>query len=225
MKAVVSLSGGMDSTAVLARLLDEGKKVECFGFEYGSKHNPYEQAAARAVADFYKVSYTLIDLSAVASHLQSNLLKTGGAIPEGHYNDQSMSLTVVPGRNIIFLSILAGIAWSREDSEIGIGIHQGDHAIYPDCRQSFFRAMGQAIREGTDNRVSIVAPFLDTDKAGIVKWGLKHGVPFYLTRTCYKDQPVACGKCGSCRERLEAFEQNNQEDPIRYENGPGRVGE
>ena len=223
MKAVVSLSGGMDSTAVLARLLDEGKKVECFGFEYGSKHNPYEQAAARAVADFYKVSYTLIDLSAIASHLQSNLLKTGGDIPEGHYNDKSMSLTVVPGRNIIFLSILAGIAWSREASEIGIGIHQGDHAIYPDCRQSFFRAMGQAIQEGTGNRVSIVAPFLDTDKAGIVKWGLAHGVPFHLTRTCYKDQPVACGKCGSCRERIEAFQLNKQEDPIRYENRPGQV--
>jgi 7-cyano-7-deazaguanine synthase len=123
----------------------------------------------------------------------------------------------VPGRNIIFLSILAGIAWSREATEIGIGIHQGDHAIYPDCRQSFFKVMGQAIREGTDNRVSIVAPFLDTDKAGIVKWGFKHGVPFHLTRTCYKDQPVACGKCGSCCERREAFKLYNQEDPIQYE--------
>lgn len=223
MKAVVSLSGGMDSTVVLARLLDEGKTVECFGFEYGSKHNPYEQAAARAVADFYKVSYTLIDLSAITPHLQSNLLKTGGAIPEGHYNDASMSLTVVPGRNIIFLSILAGIAWSREASEIGIGIHQGDHAIYPDCRQSFFRSMDRAIQEGTDGRVSIIAPFLDTDKEGIVKWGIKHEVPFHLTRTCYKDQPIACGKCGSCRERLEAFQQNNQEDLIRYENDSGRV--
>lgn len=216
-KSIIALSGGMDSATVLAKLLDEGKSVECFGFEYGSKHNKYEQTAARAVADHYRVSYTLIDLSAITPHLQSNLLKSGGAIPEGHYNDASMSLTVVPGRNIIFLSILAGIAWSRGASIIGIGIHQGDHAIYPDCRLSFFRAMNDAIHKGTDNRVKIVAPFLNTDKAGIVAWGLAHGAPYGLTRTCYKDQPVACGKCGSCRERLEAFRVNDSEDPVSYE--------
>lgn len=216
-KSILSLSGGMDSTAVLASLLSEGKSVECFGFEYGSKHNLYEQAAARAVANFYKVKYTLIDLSAITPHLQSNLLKTGGAIPEGHYNDQSMSLTVVPGRNIIFLSILAGIAWSRGATEIGIGIHQGDHAIYPDCRLSFFKAMNLSISEGTDYKVKVLAPFLHTDKIGIVKWGVKHDVPFHLTRTCYKDQPLACGKCGSCQERFESFALNNLKDPIQYE--------
>lgn len=220
-KSIVALSGGMDSTTVLARLLDEGRLVECFGFEYGSKHNPHEQAAARAVASFYGVSYTLIDLSTVALHLQSNLLRSGGEIPEGHYNDASMSLTVVPGRNIIFLSILAGVAWSRGAATIGIGIHQGDHAIYPDCRAPFFLAMGRAIVEGTDGRVGIIAPFLDTDKAGIVKWGLAHAVPFHLTRTCYKDQPIACGRCGSCCERLEAFVKNGEKDPIPYEKNLG----
>ena len=203
----------MDSTAVLAYLIDQGDEVECFGFEYGSKHNPYEQEAARAVASFYRVPFTLIDLSAITPHLQSNLLKSGGSIPEGHYNDKSMSLTVVPGRNIIFLSILAGIAWSRQASKIAIGIHQGDHAIYPDCRLSFFAAMSDAVTEGTDGKVEILAPFIRFDKGGIVKWGLEHEVPFHLTRTCYKDQPTACGKCGSCQERLEAFTNNNVKDP------------
>jgi len=216
-KAIIALSGGMDSTAVLAKLIDQGAEVECFGFEYGSKHSLFEQQSARAVAEFYHVPYSLIDLSAITPHLQSNLLKTGGAIPEGHYNDKSMSLTVVPGRNIIFLSVLAGIAWSRGASQIGIGLHQGDHAIYPDCRISFFKAMDEAISEGTDQKVCIVAPFLSTDKAGIVEWGLHHAVPFDLTRTCYKEQPISCGKCGSCIERLAAFEKNNTKDPVSYE--------
>jgi len=216
-KVVLSLSGGMDSTTVLARLIDEGAEVECFGFEYNSKHSLFEQKAARAIAKFYKVPYSLIDLSTITPHLQSNLLKTGGNIPEGHYTDKTMSLTVVPGRNIIFLSILAGVAWSRGASRIGIGIHQGDHAIYPDCRISFFEAMGSAIREGSNQKVDLLAPFISIDKAGIVKWGLDHAVPFHLTRTCYKDQVLACGKCGSCVERLEAFEKNNTKDPIFYE--------
>lgn len=215
-RTIIALSGGMDSTAALAHLLHEGREVECFGFEYGSKHNSFEQEAARKVAVHYQVSYTLIDLRPVAKHLTSNLLKSGGEIPEGHYNDSSMSQTVVPGRNIIFLSILAGIAWSRNANSIAIGIHQGDHAIYADCRQEFFQQMDKALQLGTDGRVKIVAPFVEMDKIGIVRWGLRHKVPFELTRTCYKHQRLACGKCGSCTERLEAFLGNGVKDPVAY---------
>ena len=112
---------------------------------------------------------------------------------------------------------MAGLAWSKGAREIAIGIHQGDHAIYPDCRVSFYNAMNQAIAEGTDHNVLITAPFLHTDKTGILDWGFRHEVPYHLTRTCYKDQELSCGKCGSCVERLEAFAFHNTKDPIKYE--------
>ena len=128
-----------------------------------------------------------------------------------------MKATVVPGRNIIFLSILAGLAWSVGAKHIALGIHQGDHAIYADCRQEFFKAMDLALYLGTDRNVEFLAPFLDTDKEGILQWGYQHGVPYHITRTFYKDQPIACGKCGSCCERLSAFDKVGRKDPVEYE--------
>jgi len=215
-KVVLGLSGGLDSSTVLAHLISQSKDVYCFIFLYGSKHNFYENQAAIKVAEYYDVSYKIIDLSDTFAGFKSNLLKTGGDIPEGHYTDESMSQTVVPGRNIIFLSILAGYAWTIGASKIALGIHQGDHAIYSDCRKEFYKAMDTAIYLGTDNRVEFIAPYIETDKAGIVKEGISLQVPYHLTRTCYTDQPLACGKCGSCVERKEAFEKNNISDSILY---------
>lgn len=218
MKMVISLSGGMDSATVLGWALKElGVSTICVSFTYGSKHNEYENKAARQIAEFYKQSIMEINLNEVMKSFKSDLLKTGDAIPEGYYNDSSMSKTVVPARNIIFTSILSGIAWSNDAKAVALGIHQGDHTIYPDCRPAFFYTMNQAIKLGTDNKVSLIAPFLDTDKFGILKWGLANGVPYHLTRTCYKDQPLACGKCGSCVERLEAFSKLSITDPVLYE--------
>lgn len=216
-KTIMALSGGMDSTTVLAKLIHEGHDVICYGFEYGSKHNKYELHAARRVAQFYKVPFHVIDLTEITKHFKSNLLKTGGDIPEGDYEDESMALTVVPARNIIFLSIMAGLAWTNDATSIAIGIHQGDHAIYADCRTEFYKAMDLAIHLGTDSRVEILAPFVATDKAGILKYGLCHSVPYQLTRTCYKDQVGSCGVCGSCVERLAAFASMKCIDPIQYE--------
>lgn len=217
MKALVSLSGGLDSTTVLAEALSQGLEVVAVSFSYGSKHNEFENIQARKIAGYYNVPFELIELDGVMKGFTSNLMKSGGEIPEGHYEDASMALTVVPARNIIFASILAGKAWSLGCELVFLGIHQGDHAIYPDCRPEFFDAMNKAIDTGTDGKVLLAAPFLTTDKAGIVKRGLELGVPYELTRTCYKHQKIACGKCGSCRERLEAFEKNNAKDPICYE--------
>ena len=216
-RVVLALSGGMDSTTLLAWLLDHNMEVTCFGFYYASKHNPYENAAAESVAKHYQVPFTMLDLSGVMASFKSNLLKSGGTIPEGHYNDASMAQTVVPGRNIIFLSIMAGLAWSCDASKITIGIHQGDHAIYPDCRSEFFKAMDTAIFLGTDCRVEIMAPFDRMTKIDILREGLLLKVPYHLTRTCYKAQLISCGKCGACQERLEAFKLNNATDPIPYE--------
>jgi len=222
-KTVLSLSGGLDSTTVLAKLLHCGNEVIPVWFFYGSKHNEYERKAVLKVIEYYKKRYSkqilqleFIDLSSFMGSLSSALLKNDTPIPEGAYDAPTMSQTVVPGRNIIFSSILAGIAWSRKADNIALGIHQGDHAIYPDCRPQFFIAMNDAIAWGTDKNVNMIAPFLGMDKAGIVKEGLTLKVPYELTRTCYKDQEHPCGVCGACNERLAAFASNNAVDPLYY---------
>lgn len=215
-KVVIALSGGMDSATLLAHLLKNGYEVEAVSFEYGSKHNSHEKRCAEILAEYYGVILHHIDLTGVMAGFNSDLLKTGGDIPEGHYNDASMSRTVVPGRNIIFLSILSGLAWSRGASRVAVGIHAGDHAIYPDCRLGFYKAMDAAVSKGTDGNVLIMAPFVDWDKTKILQWGIPNGVPYRFTRTCYTDGPVSCGKCGSCSERLEAFRNIGKTDPVPY---------
>lgn len=217
-KVIIAFSGGMDSTTVLAEALASGREiVRAISFNYGSKHGPYEQMAARKICMHYKIFHMVIDIRAAMSGITSSLLQGGGNIPEGHYNEESMSQTVVPGRNMIFASILAGYAQSMKVDEVWLGVHAGDHAIYPDCRQEFIVCMDSAIRLATEEAVCLEAPFLELDKADILRRGYELDVPYHLTRTCYKDQPVACGKCGSCQERLEAFAQIDKEDPIQYE--------
>lgn len=218
MKTIVSLSGGMDSATVLGWLKAEGHQVFAVSFDYGSKHNPFELPCAQKLALHYGVSHTIINLQAVMADFKSNLLATGGDIPEGHYTDKSMSVTVVPCRNLIMLSIIAGLAESNDCDGVALGIHQGDHAIYPDCRKEFFASVFETIMLATDGKVNKVhAPFLDTDKEGILKWGFEHKVPYQITRTCYKAQELSCGKCGSCVERLEAFANIGVKDPVAYE--------
>lgn len=217
-KAIVSLSGGMDSTTVLAAAIESGRDVIAVSFGYGSKHQMYENEASSMIAQHYNVPHRFINLCDVMASFRSNLLKTGGAIPEGHYEAESMKLTVVPARNIIFASILVGVAVSEDANSIWMGVHAGDHAIYPDCRSKFVLAMEKALQLGTGNDyLSIVTPFLYGDKQSILEYGIKHNVPYHLTRTCYKDQSIACGKCGSCQERLSAFKAVGVEDPIEYQ--------
>lgn len=225
---VVSLSGGMDSATLLgqvvryyqARQSIHQPKILAVGFTYGSKHNKYETAAAIHVADHYGVEYHLLNLTEAMGLFKSDLLLTGGDIPEGHYEAETMKATVVPCRNLIFASILAGIAQSNckegEKAVVSLGVHAGDHAIYPDCRQDFINALNYTVHKATSDSVQIHAPFLQLSKGDIVKIGLELGVPYSKTRTCYKDQQKACGKCGSCQERLEAFQMCNAIDPIEY---------
>lgn len=202
---------------MLGMALSQRHDVQAVGFTYGSKHNSYENTAALKLCKYYGVPLFFVDLTDVMGHFRSDLLKTGGNIPEGHYEDSTMSRTVVPGRNIIFTSILSGMAWSNNCDQIWIGAHSGDHAIYPDCRPEFIRSMASAIAYGTDYKVSLKTPLLELNKTGILVEGQKLGVPYNLTRTCYKDQQVACGRCGSCQERLEAFANCGIEDPLEYE--------
>lgn len=215
---VLSLSGGLDSTSLLAWLLEHEYAVTPVIFMYGSKHNKYENEAAKKVCRHYQLAPIECDLSKIFSVFKSNLLASGGPIPEGHYSDETMKQTVVPGRNLIFISILAGIAESVGADNVAIGVHAGDHAIYPDCRPLFIKLADDIIFASTEAKVALLAPFLHVNKAQVLSFALRNNSPIELTRTCYKDQPIACGKCGSCVERLEAFDINGMRDVIEYEN-------
>lgn len=216
-KAIISFSGGMDSATLLAQALRQ--EIECYavGFSYRSKHNEFEIEKAILLTNYYKVPFRVINLKDVMKGFKSNLMLGGGKIPEGHYESESMKATVIPARNIIFASILSGLAWSMEVKQVWLGIHAGDRDIYPDCTEEFYCAMAKMIRIGTNERVLLKAPFLFLNKIGILKRGMELKVPYELTRTCYKQQELSCGKCGSCQERLEAFQKLGIKDPIEYE--------
>lgn len=218
MKALLSLSGGLDSTVMLAYAIARGREVSAITFNYGSKHSYFERMAAANVARHYGVPHTEIDLVQAMSCFKSNLLYGGDDIPEGHYEEETMKQTVVPCRNLIFLSLMAGYAQSQGIEEIWIGVHAGDHAIYPDCRPAFIRSAEATINFAMgSNHTFILTPFLGLGKEDIVERGVGLTVPFKMTRTCYKQQHIACGKCGSCQERLAAFADNGLEDPLVYE--------
>jgi len=218
-KVLVSLSGGMDSSTMVGHLIvNGGYSVSCVNFTYGSKHNQYEIESARNINSYYKLPKLIeLDLSDIFKNIKSNLLLSGGEIPEGHYNDESMKLTVVPGRNTIFSSIMYGIAESLGFDYIALGVHKGDHFIYPDCREEYITSLRKTIELASDGKVSVLTPFINDDKYGILKVGQMIDVPYHLTRTCYKNQKFSCGVCGSCSERLEAFQKIGIIDPIVYE--------
>lgn len=219
MNTLVSLSGGMDSAVTLKwAILRHGREnVSAAHFSYGSKHSPYEKEMAFKQAALQGIAPPLvINLEETFSHFRSDLLRSGGDIPEGHYNDESMRRTVVPCRNMILASILAGIADSNGIQYVCLGIHAGDHHIYPDCRPDFFEDFKETTLKATENRVLMQAPWLVSTKLDVLRYGLANGVQFEHTRTCYKDQPFACGVCGSCRERLEAFGLLGMRDPATY---------
>lgn len=221
MKTLVVLSGGMDSTAAMALAKENGHEViGAVHFQYGSKHNKQELAAVKAVTDHYEVPLKIVDLPFIKDLFKSDLLISGGEIPEGHYEDESMKKTVVPFRNGIMLSIAAGLAESMGAEMVTIGNHLGDHAIYPDCREAFIRPMFEAIERGTYARIKIWSPFLHKTKTEIAKEGAELDVPFKLTWSCYKGGKVHCGKCGTCVERKEAFAQSGVKDPTVYEVKP-----
>lgn len=215
-KAVVTLSGGLDSATLLywsAKRYD----VRAVTFDYGSKHNEREQSAAKEMSRRLGVRHTLIKLPFINELFQSALLQSGGEIPEGHYEDSSMRSTVVPFRNGIMLSIAAGYAESVGAKAVLYAAHAGDHAIYPDCRPAFLKAMSEAARAGTYMNVEIKDPFIGLHKKDIVVLGNELRVPFDITYSCYKGGELHCGKCGTCVERKEAFQLAGIPDPTRYE--------
>lgn len=204
MKALLIYSGGMDSTVLLYAYKHEIKL--CTAFNYGSKHNDMEYSMALVNSLKTGIPLIRINLDFINKHFKSDLLQSGGDIPEGHYEDQSMKSTVVPFRNGIMLSIAVGLAESNGLDTVLIANHSGDHAIYPDCRESFINAIDKAASSGTYNHIRIVSPYNDLSKREIALIGKEKGVDFSKTYSCYKGGKIHCGVCGTCTERKEALE-------------------
>ncbi len=220
MKVCVLLSGGMDSVAAFYEALGMHEVVACLSFDYGAKHNAREIPFAKLHADRHGVLHQVIPLDFINRLFKSDLLQSGGAIPDGHYAEASMKQTVVPFRNGIMLAIAAGYAESVNADGLVIAAHSGDHAIYPDCREPFMQAIATAMGEGTYAKIRLLRPFMDMDKAGIAKRGVQLGIDFSETWSCYKGGEIHCGTCGTCVERREAFILADLPDPTVYEQTP-----
>ncbi len=214
-KAIVLLSGGIDSSTLLYWAIKR-YDVAALTFDYGSKHGEREQAAAKRIAGRAGAGHVLIRLPFVNELFRSDLLQSGGEIPEGHYEDLSMKSTVVPFRNGIMLSIAAGYAESTGAAKVLYAAHAGDHAIYPDCRPGFLKAMSEAASAGTYMNVTIEDPFVSLYKKDIILKGRDLQVPFEITYSCYNGGSLHCGKCGTCLERREAFSLAGIPDPTNY---------
>ena len=212
MKAIIIYSGGLDSTTLLHEYRDS--IALALTFDYGSKHNAREIEFARLNCERLGIPHCVISLDFIRDHFKSDLLLSGGEIPEGHYAEDNMKSTVVPFRNGIMLSIAIGLAESNDLDTVLIANHAGDHTIYPDCRPEFIEAMDAAASSGTFNGVRIVSPYCNITKRDIALRGRDLGVDFSLTYSCYKGGDKHCGKCGTCVERKEALEGF---DPTEYE--------
>ena len=215
-KAVIILSGGLDSTTLLYDLYAQGKDVHAISFDYGQRHTK-EIEMAKKTCEKLGVEHTVVDLSELGGILANNALTGEIEMPEGHYADESMKLTVVPNRNMIMLSVAIGYAINIGSNHVYYGAHAGDHAIYPDCRPVFVQAIQTVAEVCHYDPVHVHAPYLYMGKDEIVARGLSLGLDYSTTWTCYKGMDKACGKCGSCVERLEAFALNGVKDPIEYE--------
>jgi len=210
---VVLYSGGLDSTVLLYLCRKAFGNVVAMHFSYGSKHNSREKAAATAICAKTKIKLIFIDLPFINELFESDLLESGGEIPEGYYTEENMKKTVVPFRNGIMLSIATGYAGSIGAQRVAIAAHHGDHAIYPDCRGVFLSRMQDTMVLGLGRRIQLFAPFFPLSKAALVQIGVSLGVPFEMTYSCYKGGEKHCGKCGTCMERKEAFKDAGVPDP------------
>jgi 7-cyano-7-deazaguanine synthase len=220
MKVCVLLSGGMDSVTVLYEALASHDVAACLSFDYGAKHNAREIPFAKLHADRKGIAHHTIRLDFMDRLFKSDLLRSGGGIPDGHYAEESMKQTVVPFRNGIMLAIAAGFAESIAAEGVVIAAHSGDHAIYPDCREPFMQSMAAAMGQGTYANIRLLRPFIAMDKTAIARRGAELGIDFSETWSCYKGGDIHCGTCGTCVERREAFQLAGLTDPTTYQQTP-----
>ena len=221
-KAVVLLSGGLDSTTTLAKAIADGNEVTALSFDYGQRHSK-ELVSASNVANHYGVKHVIvkIDLSMFRSALTDKSID----VPENRDESQMGSdipVTYVPSRNIIMMSVAAGLCESIDAEAIYIGANVIDYSGYPDCRPEFFYAFQKMLEVGTKTGVEghpirVETPILSLSKAEIVKLGKELDAPLHLTWSCYEGGEKACGKCDSCQLRLRGFEDAGYKDEIEYE--------
>lgn len=220
MKTVVTLSGGLDSTVLAAYLLrKELHEIRTVSFSYGQRHERAELMAARNIAGELGVPHQVLSLNGVTNRYDpasSQLLAANDAehVPEGHYAEDNMKATVVPGRNLLMIAAATGYAVSHGYEAVAMAAHAGDHPIYPDCRPEFLMAAGTAVQLGYGTH--LVFPFADRTKAEIAALGASIDAPMRLTWSCYNGGELHCGRCGTCVERAEAFQLAGIPDPTAY---------
>ena len=218
MDTLVVCSGGLDSVSLAHKTAAERELAGLVTFDYGQRHRR-EIACAAACADRLGVAHDVIDIAGVGRALGGSALTDDIAVPDGHYAEETMRITVVPNRNAIMLTIAFGIAAARRIGAVAAAVHGGDHFIYPDCRPAFidaFARMQEAALDG-DPAVALWTPFLHGPKSDIVTQGARYGTPFAETWSCYKGGARHCGRCGTCVERREAFHIAGVPDPTDYE--------
>lgn len=216
-KVVVIYSGGMDSFTVLNRAIKDGHQVYALSFNYGQRHVKELEVAAQ-VTERLGIPHKVVDITAINQLLAGSSLTSDEIdIPEGDYEEESMKSTVVPNRNMILLSLAIGYAVSLEAQAVYYGAHSGDHAIYPDCRPEFVKRMQDVCAIANYEAIAIEVPYLHCDKGEILRDGIAMKLDYSQTWTCYNGREKACGKCGACVERREAFAANNLTDPLQYE--------
>ncbi len=213
---VVIYSGGMDSFTLLHLARSKGYKVHALSFNYGQRHIR-ELDSAHQVCAAEGFPHQIIDITAMNAVMAGSSLTDDIAVPEGHYEEDTMKSTVVPNRNMILLSLATGYAVTIGAQAVWFGAHGGDHAIYPDCRPEFIEKMDAVCRVANYEPVAIEAPFMRADKGEILAVGLALGLDYGQTWTCYNGREKACGQCGSCTERLAAFAVHGLTDPLAYE--------
>ena len=217
MKTIVICSGGLDSVSLAHVVAHEGNLSRLVSFDYGQRHRK-ELDHAAACARRLDVAHHVIDMRPIGAALTGSALTDDIDVPDGHYAEDTMKITVVPNRNAIMLSVAYGIAAANQDDAVATAVHGGDHFIYPDCRPAFtqaFDAMQRAALDGYAD-VALLTPFVHRSKADIVTEGARVHTPFADTWSCYKGGAHHCGRCGTCVERREAFHLAGIDDPTTY---------
>jgi 7-cyano-7-deazaguanine synthase len=218
MKTIAVCSGGLDSVVLSHKIASEHELLALLSFDYGQRHSKELDYAARAAAHL-GVPHETIDIRAIGAHLTGSALTDNVDVPDGHYAEETMKITIVPNRNAIMLAIAFGVAASRGADAVATAVHGGDHFIYPDCRPEFIKSFEAMQKQALDGYadVSLYTPFVNSPKSEIVAAGAAIDVPFAETWSCYKGGELHCGACGTCVERREAFHLAGVEDPTQYE--------
>jgi len=219
-RAIVLLSGGLDSSTLLYQLQFEDYDVIGLAVDYGQRH-AREIASALAVAEVARVPLMNLQLAAAlapvfAQAKSSQVGRNKAEVPHGHYASDAMKTTIVPNRNMLLLALAGALAESVGAGVVAYGAHAGDHPIYPDCRPEFYESCDETLKFATAERVALYAPFGRITKSDIVRRATQLRVPLGLTWSCYEDRDLHCGACGTCVERIEAFRDANVPDPTKY---------